>query len=255
MPELERENTTIHYRCTGQGQPLLLTHGFAATHRMWAEQEVELASTHRVISWDMRGHGRSISTSDSCVYSEASTVADMVALLDSLGHAKAVVGGHSLGGYMSLSLYRAHPERVRALILIDTGPGYRSDDAREKWNRMARGMGDRLESHGLDSLTELSQEMNPGDHSSEKALARAARGMLTQRDSSIIDSLAEIDVPTLLIVGERDKEYLDPTDYMAKKIPGARKVIIPKAGHAPNLHQPDLFNRALKEFLADLNKV
>ena len=254
MPELEREDTTIHYRYTGQGHPLLFTHGFAATHHMWAGQEVELASTHQVISWDMRGHGRSISNADRCAYSEASTVADMVALLDSLGHVKTIIGGHSLGGYMSLSLYRAHPERVRALILIDTGPGYRSDGAREKWNRMARGMGDRLESHGLDTLTELSQEMNPGDHSSEKALAEAARGMLTQRDSSIIDSLTEIDVPTLIIVGERDREYLAPTDYMAEKIPGARKIVIPNAGHAPNLHQPDLFNHALKEFLADLNK-
>ena len=61
----------------------------------------------------------------------------MAALLDAVGAEKAIVGGLSLGGYMSLAFYRAHPERVRALLIIDTGPGFKKDEAREGWNKRA----------------------------------------------------------------------------------------------------------------------
>jgi pimeloyl-ACP methyl ester carboxylesterase len=76
--------------------------------------------------------------------------------------------------------------------------------------------------------------------------------MLTMRDASLIDSLPQIAVPTLVVVGADDTDFLAAADYMAAKIPGARKVVIPAAGHAANLDQPALFNRAMGEFLAAL---
>ena len=76
----------------------------------------------------------------------------MAALLDEVGASSAIVGGLSLGGYMSLAFYRAHPERVRALLIIDTGPGFKKDDAREAWNRRAHETGDRFEREGLGVL-------------------------------------------------------------------------------------------------------
>ena len=93
--------------------------------------------------------------------------------------------------------------------------------------------------------------MDPEDHTSATQLAAAARGMLTQRDSGVIESLPTISVPTLIMVGQKDRDYLSSTDYMARKIPDARKVVIEEAGHAVNLHQPDRFNRALGEFLLE----
>jgi pimeloyl-ACP methyl ester carboxylesterase len=77
----------------------------------------------------------------------------------------------------------------------------------------------------------------------------AARGMLVQSNSHIIDSLAEIRVPALIVVGEKDRGYLAASDYMAEKIPNAELVSIPNAGHAVNLHQPELFNSAAQSFL------
>ena len=89
-------------------------------------------------------------------------------------------------------------------------------------------------------------------HRSVQGLAHAARGMLTQTDSAVIDALPLIRVPTLIVVGERDAAFLAPGEYMAKKIPGARLEVIPGAGHASNLDRPDVFSRVLRDFLSRL---
>jgi pimeloyl-ACP methyl ester carboxylesterase len=91
--------------------------------------------------------------------------------------------------------------------------------------------------------------MDPSDHNSAAGLAMAAGGMLTQRDSGVIDSLSKIAVPTLVIVGEKDRAYLAASNYMARKIPDARQVVIPNAGHAVNFHQPAHFNQTVEAFL------
>lgn len=252
MSKVERNELTLFYQASGSGSPVLLTHGFAATSRMWHGQAETFRGRHQIISWDMRGHGRSGSPSDESAYSVEKTVADMAALLDELGHERAVIGGHSLGGYMSLAFYMRYPERVRALLIIDTGPGYKSAQPRDEWNEMAGGLARRLERDGLEHLTKLSSEMDPSEHRSATGLAMAAGGMLVQRDSAVIDSLPEIAVPTLVVVGEKDRGYLAASDYMAHKIPGAERVVIAHAGHAVNLHQPDHFNDAVGSFLERL---
>ena len=75
--------------------------------------------------------------------------------------------------------------------------------------------------------------------------------MLTQRDSSVIESLPTIAVPSIVVVGANDTPFLAASDYMAAKIPGARKAVIPDAGHAANIDQPQAFNTAILAFLAD----
>ena len=249
MSKLERNESSLYYQISGSGSPILLTHGFAATSRMWRGQVEAFRDKHQLITWDMRGHGRSDSPSNQTAYSVEETVADMTALLDALGHEHAIIGGHSLGGYMSLAFYMRHPERVRALLMIDTGPGYKSDAPREEWNEMAGGLARRLERDGLEHLTKMSSEMKTSEHRSASGLAMAALGMLIQHDSGVIDSLPDIAVPTLVIVGEKDRSYLAASDYMAKRIPGATQVVIPNAGHAANLHQPGHFNETVGAFL------
>jgi pimeloyl-ACP methyl ester carboxylesterase len=166
---------------------------------------------------------------------------------------EAVIGGLSLGGFMSLAFHLVHPELVRALVLCDTGPGYRSDDARAGWNRMAHKRAVDLESRGLDAMGSSSEVRATGKyHKSTQGLAHAARGMLAQSDSRIIDHLPDIDVPTIVIVGENDEPFIGASEYMTKKIPGARLEVIPNAGHAANLDNPDHFNRVLRDFLDSL---
>jgi pimeloyl-ACP methyl ester carboxylesterase len=91
-----------------------------------------------------------------------------------------------------------------------------------------------------------------GEHRSAQGLAHAARGMLAQEGSRVIDGLAGVRVPTLIIVGDQDQPFLAPCEYMAKKIPGARLEVIAGAGHSSNLDQPEAFNRVLRDFLDGL---
>jgi pimeloyl-ACP methyl ester carboxylesterase len=249
MPKLERDGVQLYYEAHGEGPALLLTHGFSATSQMWKGQIDALAPHFTVITWDMRGHGQSDYPEDPAAYSEEATVADMAALLDRLGARSAVVGGLSLGGYMSLAFHRAHPERTRALLIVDTGPGYKNVEAREGWNRNAVARAERYEREGLGDLSAASAEVRDAHHRDAAGLARAARGMLTQRDPRVIESLPDIRVPSLIIVGENDTPFLAASDYMAARIPGAKKVVIPHAGHAANIDNPDAFNEALTAFL------
>jgi pimeloyl-ACP methyl ester carboxylesterase len=137
MPKINRDGVQIYYEVHGSGPPLILTHGYSSTTEMWQGQVEALAKQHKLVLWDMRGHGRSDYPEDPRAYSEALTMADIAALLDAIGADSAIVGGLSLGGYMSLAFYRAHPERVRALLIFDTGPGFKIDDARDAWHKRA----------------------------------------------------------------------------------------------------------------------
>jgi len=214
-----------------EATPLLLSHGYGATRRMWDGNVGALAATRTVITWDMRGHGDSDSPDAQTAYTHAAGVDDMVAILDDCNIERAAIAGLSLGGYMSLELYRAHPERVISLLLFDTGPGFKNDDARAKWNANA----ERVAANHTD----------PG-------LARAARGMLAQHDASVIRSLPDVKVPTLILVGADDTGFLGAADYMTRVIPQASKVVIPAAGHEANIDQPQAFNDAVLAFLRSL---
>ncbi|HEX3699555.1 MAG TPA: alpha/beta fold hydrolase [Phenylobacterium sp.] len=249
MPKLDRDGVQLYYEVHGQGPVVLLTHGFSATAEMWKSQVEALSPRFTVITWDMRGHGRSDYPADQDAYSEEATVADMAALLDAAGARRAVIGGLSLGGYMSLAFHRVHPDRTRALLIIDTGPGYKNDQARDGWNANAVKRAERYEADGLGDLSRASAEVRAASHRDATGLARAARGMLTQKSPEVIESLPGIAVPAIVIVGENDTPFLAASDYMAAKIPGAKKAVIPAAGHAANIDNPAAFNAALLGFL------
>jgi pimeloyl-ACP methyl ester carboxylesterase len=251
MARLERDGVVIHYEQHGKGPAILLSHGYSATCRMWDGQIAVLKDRFQVIVWDMRGHGQSDNPADPAAYSELATTEDMASILRACGVTRAVIGGLSLGGYMSLAFHRAHPEMVRALMIFDTGPGFRNADAREAWNQRARQRADDLEARGFAALGS-SDEVRMSQHRNALGLAGAARGMLTQRDDSVFRSLETIAVPSLVLVGSEDRNFLAATDYMARKIAGAEKVVIEGAGHAANLHQPAAFNRAVEAFLGRL---
>lgn len=250
MAYLDRVGVRIHYQVTGRPNgnlPVLLSHGFGASTAMWEPNLAELGAARQVITWDMRGHGRSSAPDDPGEYTHAACVADMAALLDSAGMSRAVVGGLSLGGYLSLAFYLAHPERVAALMLFDTGPGFRNDQARQEWNDRAVAVAERLERDGM-SASQAAR------HDSAHGLARAARGMLTQHDAAIIESLPSVTVPVLVLVGARDRAFLGAAEYVAAKIPGARRSVIPDAGHAANSDAPEAFDHAVLGFLDELSE-
>ncbi len=255
MAELLRSGVRLRYDVVGPAgtarPPVLLTHGYSASAHMFGTTAQRLADEYRVITWDMVGHGRSDYPADLAAYSADLAVADMVALLDAAGADRAVVAGHSLGGFLSLRLCATHPDRVAALVLIDTGPGYRNPQARAGWNEMAENFAQGFERHGLAGLG-ASEEVRADVHRDATGLVLAARGILAQHDAMVIDSLAGIAVPTLVVVGENDTPFVDGSRYMAAKIPGAQLVVVPGAGHAPNIEAPDTFDPALRRFLDGL---
>jgi pimeloyl-ACP methyl ester carboxylesterase len=252
MPLLDRPGGSIRYEVSGSGSPaVLLTHGFAATSAMFTANLPGIAASHRVITWDLPGHGSSDYPADPTGYSPAATLADMAVLLTHCQQERAVLGGHSLGGYLSLDFALTFPDRVAALVLIDTGPGFRNDAARDGWNRRAEGTAARLTERGLGAL-DSSAELHGHEHRDASGLIQAARYTLTQRDSHVLEGLASIAVPALVVVGSDDAPFLAAADYMTAKIPQARKVVIPGAGHAPNVDKPKLFDAALRGFLEEI---
>ncbi len=258
MPMLDRDGVAIYYEVHGSGPAVLLSHGFTLTCRMWDPQIDALSKDHQVILWDMRGHGQSDSPEDQDLYTEELTVADMAAILRHLGVERAVVGGLSLGGYISLAFPMHHPGMTRAIMAFDTGPGFKNPEALRAWNERAERRARDLETQGADALgspegEERDQaEARKSVHRSYEGLARASRGMLAKKHSQVIESLPDIRVPTLVMAGDGDERYLRATDYMTAKIPGARKVILEGAGHVANAQVPEAFNAAVLEFLRDL---
>lgn len=249
MAHLNRDGVKIYYETHGEGPVILLSHGYSATSQMWRGQIEALSRKNKLVVWDMRGHGQSDYPEAQSAYSEEATVADMAALLDQVGAKTAIVGGLSLGGYMSLAFHRQHPDRVKALLIIDTGPGYRKDEARDGWNRNSLKTAERFEKEGLSQLQGGSRERSTATHRNAEGLAKAARGMLTQRDAAVINSLPDIKVPSLVLVGDKDTPFLAAADYMAAKIPNATKVVLADAGHASNIDQPAAFNDAVSKFV------
>jgi len=151
VPIIDRDGVPIYYEVHGaeSAPPILLSHGYGATCRMWDGQIGPFADRYRLIVWDMRGHGRSGDPADPALYSHALTVGDMAAVLDACNIERAIIGGLSLGDVMSLAFHLAYPERVRALMLFDTGPGFRNSDARRQWNERAESRARDLEQKGL----------------------------------------------------------------------------------------------------------
>lgn len=250
MPDLERAGARIHYDVHGGASsrlPLLLTHGYGGSARMWQPNLAALSADRQVITWDIRGHGQTSAPADPACYSQDESVADMAAILDAYGADRAVVGGLSLGGYLSLAFHLAHPQRVAALLLFDTGPGFKKDEARDGWNAYAEKVAARFRREGVTASSGSSAYRGGSDDA--EGLALAALGILRQQDASVIESLPTIAVPTLVLVGADDTRFLAAADYMTGKIPDTTHAVIADAGHEANIDQPERFDAAVVAFL------
>jgi pimeloyl-ACP methyl ester carboxylesterase len=247
---LDRDGVPIAYRVHNPAASrgcLLLSHGFAATSAMWRHNVPALAADRTVVTWDQRGHGESGSPAEPGRYGHDICVQDMAAVLDAVGAPRAVLVGMSLGGYLSLLFHAEHPARVAGLVLVDTGPGYRSERSRQRWNGWALRRAEQIEREG--TAGGGSPEVSDARHRDLRGLALAARYVLTQHDDRVIGSLGGITVPTLVVVGADDAGFLAAADYLTGHVAAARRCVIADAGHAANLDQPAAFNAAVLDFL------
>lgn len=227
--------------------PLVLTHGFGSSAAMWEPNLPALARDRVVVTWDLRGHGRTSTPADPAGYSVTEAVHDLLSILDELGLERAILGGMSVGGYISLACRLEAPERVAGLVLVDTGPGFRHDAAREKWNARVLQIADGLDTHGLAALPPSVEAAT--SVRDPVGLALAARGLMLHHDDRIIESLPEVHVPALVVVGADDEPFLGAAEHMATAIPDAAKAVITGAAHASNVEQPAAFAEVVTAFL------
>ncbi len=214
----------LHIEARGTGPAVVFTHGFGRTGDTWVAQMDALAGDHHVVTWDMRGHGRSEAPPG--LYTREDAVADLGAVVDAARAASggpALLVGHSLGGYFSLAYTLGRPETVRGLALLSTGPGFRNPDSMRKYNRgiatvaAAAGLADNVANVGL------------------------------HHDSMVIDRLAEITCPAVVICGADDRPvYVNGVRYLSQRLPSATLVEIEGAGHEPHVDKPDEVIAALR---------
>lgn len=212
----------------GNGPPVILTAGIGHTSAVWDDLTAALASRCTVLRWDYRGHGQSESTDNPADYSAELALADLIAMMSRAGTTednKAVLIGHSLGGYLSLRAAVEVPRLVKALVLIATGPGFKDEAAREKWNLLARSM--RIEA---------------GVHPE-------ARRMSIQSDDRVMQALNSISVPTLVIVGGDDTHFISAKEYLLRKMPHAAALEIAGARHSVHVTHSGQVSDAISGFL------
>lgn len=241
--------------------PLLLIHGFPFNSSMWEPQLEDVGEMARIIAPDLRGFGRTDATP--APYNVGLFAEDCVNLLTYLGiDGPVVVGGLSMGGYVAFEFYRRYPERVAGLILAATRAGADSAEGkagRDKAVETARNQGAAATASGMlpkllapqnyddqPDVVEFVQEMM--ESASVEGIVGALMAMKERPDST--PTLPEIEVPTLIIHGAKDQLIpLSEAEAMHQAISGAELVIVPDAGHLPNLEQPELFNDAVMDFL------
>lgn len=252
MATLQRDGISIYYEIHGSGPTLLLSNGFSGSTKVWAGQLEALSKNYQVVVWDMRGHGQSDAPEDMGLYTRDATIGDMLALLEEVGAKEAHIGGHSLGGYLSIETYRRHPEIFKSILLFNTGPGFKKDEARDGWNAQCVRDAEKFEKRHAEQMSLPESEQRKGTHRSLLGVARAARGILPQDDAKVIESLPDISVPALVLVGDGDKAFKNAAEYMGIKIPGAKSVVIKDAGHNAMMDQPDAVTDAVLEFLGSV---
>lgn len=198
----------LHYELEGEGTPVVFTPGWLNTIEVWAPAVEALAGSVRSLRWDLRGHGRSAAAPPG-EYGRDYALDDLDRMIEVAGAgAPAILVGHSLGGYLSLAHAILAPERVAGLVLVAAGPGFRSRDSLEQWNKSVRAMAAEAE-RIPEGMEEISMHV----------------------DSLVIDRLGEIRVPVVTVIGERDKRFSASADVFDRYLDVRERIVVPDAGH------------------------
>jgi pimeloyl-ACP methyl ester carboxylesterase len=223
-----RPGLHVTEHCNGP-VPVILTHGGADDAHTWDAQVKALVATgeYQVVTWDLRGHGSSDAPLGDQHYSRDHGVSDLLWVMSEAGITKARPGiliGHSLGGYLSLTVALTSPELVAALVVLSTGPGYRDDRSRQQWN---------------DGITRIAPKLG---------LRADVAHLIHQPDALVMDRLSTLTCPLLVILGANDRRYLPGCEYLATRT-NSELVLVPEAGHMVHRDQPVAVNEAILRFL------
>jgi len=266
MPHATVGNVRLYYEEAGHGLPLLFVHEFAGDHLSWTPQLSFFARRYRAIAYNARGYPPSDIPEDPSAYSQMIAMEDIKGVLDHLKIDKAHIVGLSMGGYAVLHFGLNHPSR--ALSITVAGAGYGSGD-QEQFRKDSELVARRFETQSMPEVTEfysrgptrvqfIDKDPRGWQEFHDRLAAGSARGhALTMRGVqmkrpsifTLGDAMEKCEVPTLIMTGDEDDPCLEPAIFMKRKLPRAGLAVLPKAGHAINIEEPDTFNRTLLDFL------
>jgi pimeloyl-ACP methyl ester carboxylesterase len=245
----------------GAGWPVLLIHAFPVNADMWRPQLERVPEGWRFIAPDMCGYGPGPAPPRRLTLDDAA--ADTAAFMDHLRIDRAVIGGLSMGGYITMALFRRSPERFDGMILADTraeADTPEGRDGRRKLIELVRAKGPAaVADHMLPKLlSAAAREQQPElvasvrqmiESTNVDGLAAALEAMMARPDST--SDLSHVNCPALILVGAEDEVSPESSARaMENTIDRSRVVVLPGAGHLSNLESPDAFSRAISDFLA-----
>jgi len=257
-------DATINYDVAGKGPTVVFIHGWSHNISVWDDQVPAFKSRYRVVRYDSRGFGRSTGYAD-----ESAEPQDLLLLLEALRVKRAYIVGHSRGGSVALRFASAYPSHVAGLVLYGAFPeGF---PAPPEVGQMFGSLPAIAKQNGLDSVGKLVLAspiawVPPGRNDVTDRYRRlwasySGKDLLDPHAESghvpavTIPQLANIRVPTLVIVGDHEAPFIAAVaDTLAQRIPGAKKVVIPNAGHGAHFAQPASFNSALMDFIFDVER-
>ena len=192
----------------GSGSPIVFLHGMGMTAATWNAVAEILAGRHTVLALDLPGHGDSPCPEESAAFTRDAALADIDEVLAGLDSAPVLVG-HSLGGYLALAHAATRPDASRGIVVLNTGPGFRDPEKREGWNERSRRNAHRF------------------------GVPERVAALNLQEDSVVMDRVAEMTTPTLVLAGGDDRpEYAGAGQYLERKMPDARLVVLDGGGHS-----------------------
>ncbi len=241
MPVASLRGQRIHYEDSGgAGLALVLSHGFLEDSSMFDAQLRQLRARHRVITWDQRGHGSTVSTNEAFTYWDSAD--DLAALLDHLGVHRAVVGGMSQGGFISLRFALRYPDRTAGLVLIDTQSGQEDPDKVQQYDGM----------HDVWTGSGASDQLLEWKNLDPAKLTYIYRPLMDRDD--VTDRMGEIRAPALVIHGTDDVAIdMSMAEKLCASLSACRGLVrVEGAGHSSNITHPEPVSKAIDEFLASI---
>ena len=262
--ELENGNGRYHYAVQGQGEPVLLLHGFTGSIANWQYIIPVFANNYRVVAVDLPGHGKTVVPVDNIDYfSMAHTAKAIVSLLEELRLQSVRLLGYSMGGRLALYMATHFPEHIHSLVLESASPGLKAESERTARRQRDNELANKIETNGIGWFVDYWENLSLWDSQTSEqktrlreqrlkndtiGLANSLRGMGTGVMPSLWSKLSMLSMPVKLIVGESDTKFVNINQEMAGLIPNAHLSIVPGASHTVHLEAPDEFTQIVLVF-------
>lgn len=264
MQKISINGVKINYVSLGEGSAITMLHGYTGSIRDWISQIPILAERYRIVAMDHRGHGNSDAPSSSKSYFMDIFTGDVYNLLKNLKIDETCLIGHSMGGFMALDFVLDNPEMVDALVLVDTSSGDWERDP--EYEKIRKKVEELARTEGMEAAFEYNAVHNKmirerfeghpelRQISKEKMLQTSVDGYIHVGHAignwePVTNRLNEIEVPTLVIVGEEDNAFLQSSQVLEESVPNAELVKVEGATHNPHEEKPEAFNEVLMDFL------